>query len=141
MNHLLRNIDRLFDDLVPSSASRQTASFAPACDVEETDTHYLLSFDLPGVRKEDVKIELKDSLLSVAGERSIERESRSRHFVERAYGTFFRSFQLPSDADADGVQAEYKDGVLGISIPKAARAKPRQIEIRDWKSDSPRHVA
>lgn len=132
----MRAIDRLFYDLMSNEmGSAQQWSFSPACDVEETDSHYLVSFDLPGVRKEDVKIELKENQLMVSGERkSDKRDNAGRHIVERFHGSFQRLFTLPSTVDTDKVEAGYQDGVLRIAIPKAEAAKPRQIKISDGKT-------
>lgn len=118
------------------------AGFHPACDIEETDAHFLVCFDLPGVSKEDVKIELEQNELSVSGERREWRQAasdtasedatrpRSRyHFAERTLGKFHRVFTLPMAVDSSGVKARFVDGVLQITLPKAEAAKPRQIRI------------
>jgi HSP20 family protein len=135
---LQRGIDRIFDDmLIPFSGERSTDSawkFNPACDVEETDSHYMVSFDLPGISKDDVKIEITDNQMTVSGERKSEtREKGSRHVLERFHGAFQRSFTLPASVDSEHVEATYNDGVLRIAIPKAEAAKPRRIEVTEGK--------
>jgi HSP20 family protein len=120
----------LFDDFGWTFSDRRPwDQFAARCDIDEDDNHYVLSFDLPGVRKEDVKIELHDDVLTITGERKWDGRG-NRRFSERGYGRFQRSFSLPSTVDAGKVDAEFVDGVLRVSLPKAERAKPRQIEIR-----------
>jgi HSP20 family protein len=133
---LQRNIDRLFEDfLTPISGSferdqRQLMAFEPRVDVEETDTHYLLSFDLPGISKDDVKIELRDNQLTICGERKEERtEGKGRFLQERYYGQFQRSFTLPSNVDSERVEASYQNGVLYLAIPKSEASQPKVIPI------------
>lgn len=107
-------------------------SIFPACDIEEFDEHYLVSADLPGVKKEDIKIEIREKLLSVSGERKCKAGFEGKTLLRRteaAYGFFKRSFTLPSMGDADNAQAQYEDGVLKIFIPKVSSARPRKIEI------------
>jgi HSP20 family protein len=145
LSSLHRGVDRLFEEFMAPMASSSPgtlgdgfSAFNPACDVEETESHYLISFDLPGVSREDVRIELVDNQLVVSGERKEERAEgkRSRHFMERYYGSFKRTFALPSAVDPENIEADYRDGVLRIAIPKAATARPRQIRIGDGKQTS-----
>ncbi len=143
MSRLQRRIDRMFDDffsepfvssLVPSRELlpfSEEVGFTPACDVEETDTHYLVSFDLPGVKKDDVKIELHENQLTVSGERKEEKKGRGSR--ERYYGSFTRSFTLPSNVNADKAEANYENGVLQIALPKTAASVGKQIPIKEGK--------
>ncbi len=131
-----QEIDDMMDRLlVPLTTAKKSEAFNPACDVEETDQHYLMSFDLPGVSKEDVKIEVIDNILTITGERKTEKrnDKNNRHVSERYYGSFKRAFTLPSTIDAAHVEASYKDGVLQVAIPKAEAAKPHQIKISEGK--------
>jgi HSP20 family protein len=107
--------------------------FSPACDVTETDNSFEINFDIPGVNKDDVKVELKDNVLSISGERKSESEknTKNRHLKERSYGAFQRSFALPSGIDASQVRAEYNNGVLQVSIPKAEESQAKRIDIRE----------
>jgi HSP20 family protein len=117
-----RDLDRFFGE--------PAWTFNPACDVEETENAYLLSFDLPGVSKENVKIEVVDNQLLVAGERKSEKkENSARHIVERHHGAFQRAFALPASVDTAKIEASFRDGVLNVTIPKPEAAKPRQIAI------------
>ena len=107
------------------------SSWTPSVDIHETEESFVLSVDLPGVKKEDVTLEVKDSILSIGGERRQEKEvtEKSAHRIERRYGKFSRVFNIPSNVDASRVKAAYKDGVLQVTLPKVEDAKPRQIEI------------
>ena len=104
----------------------------PAMDVREKDKQYAITIELPGVGKEDVHVELEGGLLTVRGEKTSEREDKKehRHYTERSYGSFTRSLRLPSDADADRLEASFKDGVLAVTIPRTEAAKPRAIAIK-----------
>ena len=108
------------------------ANWNPAVDIQETDSEFVLKADLPDVKKEDVKVEFKDGVLSVQGERKQEKEEKGKRFqkVERAYGKFFRRFVLPTDVDIEQTKAEFKDGVLHVHLPKTVAAKPKAIEVK-----------
>jgi len=108
------------------------ANWSPAVDIQETDKEYLIKADLPEVKKEDVKVELLDGSLTIEGERKQEKEEKGKRFhkVEREYGKFVRRFGLPNEVDASKVQAEFKDGVLNVHLPKSATAKPKAIDVK-----------
>ena len=126
-------MNSLFDwnDSVFPGAPPRDSSWTPSVDIHETEESFELSVELPGVRKEDVSLEVKDSILSIRGERRSEKEvaEKSVHRIERRYGEFTRAFKVPSNVDASRVKAAYKDGVLQVTLPKAEDARPRQIEI------------
>ena len=105
----------------------EAETFLPACEVTEKQDQYLLSFDLPGIKKDDIHIELKDNQLVVSGERKSEHEEKSKHRVrsERTYGSFMRSFTMPSGLKPEQIKADYKDGVLTVRLPMRDEAKPR----------------
>lgn len=110
--------------------------FSPQVDVEENDDAYLLSVDLPGVKKDDVRVDLADDVLTISGERKREEEQKDRdgvHRYERMYGKFQRRFTLPSTIDVDKVEANMEDGVLRIALPKSESAKPRAIQVQSGK--------
>ena len=92
----------------------------------------MVTAELPGVNKEDIKVSVHDNVLSITGERKYEKEEKGKkyHRVERAYGSFMRSFTLPEDADGTKVTAEYKDGLLNVRVPKSEKAKPKTIEVK-----------
>ena len=108
------------------------AEWSPLVDITEDDKEYLIKAELPEVKKEDVKLSIHENVLSISGERKYEKEEKGKkyHRVERAYGSFMRSFTIPDDADASKVAAEYKDGVLKVRLPKSEKAKPKSIEVK-----------
>lgn len=108
------------------------AEWSPLVDITEDEKEYLIKAELPEVKKEDVKLTVQDEVLSISGERKYEKEEKGKkyHRVERAYGSFVRSFTLPEDADGTKVAAEYKDGVLKVHLPKSEKAKPKSIEVK-----------
>jgi HSP20 family protein len=108
------------------------ADWAPPVDIQETEKEYLIKAELPEMKKEDVKVEVLEGVLTIEGERSQEKEEKGKKFhkVERSYGKFVRQFALPREVDAAKVQAEYKDGVLNVHLPKTAEAKPKAIDVK-----------
>lgn len=108
------------------------AEWTPLVDIVEDEKEYLIKAELPEMKKEDVKITVQDDVLSISGERKYEKEEKDKkyHRVERSYGSFLRSFTLPEDADGTRVNAEYKDGILKVHLPKSEKAKPKAIEVK-----------
>ncbi len=131
--------DRLFNDKfwrflgAEDLASR---SWAPAVDLYETDQNLVLKAELPGVNPEDVELRVENNTLYVKGERKFENDAKDAnyHRIERAYGSFTRSFALPGSIDPDKVSAEYKDGVLTLTVAKREEAKPKTIKINVSKN-------
>lgn len=124
---LRREIDRLFEDAVGAGTR-----WSPAVDVREDDQSIDLDFELPGMKPEDVTVNVENGILSVSGEKRAERkegEEGRYHMTERTYGSFFRSFQLPQGVDENQIHAEFDNGVLSVRIPKTALPQPRRIEI------------
>ncbi|HAL56278.1 MAG TPA: hypothetical protein DCP63_07350 [Bacteroidetes bacterium] len=134
--NMQREINRLFDTFVRGGTQADESFgltyWTPAVDIAERDNEYVVKVDLPGVEKDDVKITLVSGVLTIRGEKKQENESKtgSFHRIERSYGSFQRSFTLPSSVRNDGIDAVYKDGILTITLPKAEEAKPKQIEVR-----------
>ena len=108
------------------------ADWMPAVDVQETETEYLIKADLPEVKKEDVKVTVHDGVMTIEGERKLEKEEKGKKFhrIEREYGRFVRKFTLPDGADEAKVAAEFKDGVLNVRVPKSAIARPKTVEVK-----------
>lgn len=106
--------------------------WSPLVDITEDDKEYVVKAELPEMKKEDIKINIHDDVLTVSGERKYEKEEKDRKFhrVERAYGSFMRSFTLPKDAEGSKITAEYKDGVLTVRLPKSEQAKPKTTEVK-----------
>jgi HSP20 family protein len=136
---LRREFDRLFDSWTPTTRGLKTEpSFAPACDVEEADDHYLLTLEIAGVKKEDVKIEVMNNQIFISGERRLEvkTEQEGQRHTERRFGKFSRSFEFPTAMASDKVEATYQDGILSIFVPKVESAKPRQVQIKSGNGSS-----
>jgi HSP20 family protein len=125
---LFRLFDTFFSDNGEDLASR---TWSPPVDIQETDDAYRIQVELPGLSKEDVQITLENSVLRLSGERKFEKDTKKEnyHRIERTYGTFSRSFALPTQVSSDKVEAKFEDGVLSIVVPKAEQAKPRRIAI------------
>lgn len=108
------------------------SQWSPSVNITENESEYVITADLPEVKLPDVKVTVENGVLTLKGERKIEKEQKETryHLVERSYGTFERRFSLPGDADPKMVNAAFKDGVLRISIGRSEAARPRQIEVR-----------
>jgi HSP20 family protein len=111
---------------------KAVAEWSPLVDISEDDREYLIKAELPEVKKEDVKVTAQEGTLTIMGERKFEKEEKGRKFhrVERAYGSFGRSFSLPVDASPAKVTAEFKDGMLTVHLVKDEKAKPQQVEVK-----------
>lgn len=109
-----------------------TGRWSPVVDIYETDESVILKVELPGMTKDDITIEINENNLILKGERTFQKDIKEEnyHRIERSYGTFSRSFTLPDTVDRDNVNANFKDGILEITIPKIEGAKPKQIEIK-----------
>lgn len=134
---LQERMNRMFDESFRGSGRSGGedwalgGAWAPAVDIYEHDGNIVVKAELPGVDPKDVDVRVENNTLSLRGERKIDDEVKqeSYHRVERAYGTFTRSFSLPSVLDQEKIKAEYKDGVLKVTLPKHEQAKPKQINI------------
>jgi len=124
---------RLFEDAVTRLLSEPRASrpWSPAVDICETEDALVLKADLPDVDLKDIDIHLENETLTISGERKFEKDEKVKgyHRIERSYGNFVRSFAVPATVDTDKVSAEYKNGVLVVTLPKKDAAKPRQVKI------------
>jgi HSP20 family protein len=108
------------------------AEWSPSVDISEDDKEYVVKAELPDVKKEDVKVNVENGVLTISGERKFEKEEKNRkyHRIERSYGNFTRSFTLPEAVKADKVNAEFKDGMLHVRLPKDESAKSKSVEIK-----------
>jgi len=108
------------------------AQWSPLVDITEDEKEYLIKAELPDMKKEDVRLTVENEVLAISDERNFEKEEKGKkyHRIERAYGSFVRSFSLPEDADGGKVTAEFKDGMLHVHLPKSQKAKPKAIEIK-----------
>ena len=132
LGSLQSEMNRLFNTVFDTpNGNGGLRRWVPAMDLVETEEEFVLRADLPGMSEEDVKIEIEDTVLSIAGERKTEHEERDQGFyrLERAFGTFQRSLTLPKGVNAEAVSASFDRGVLEVRIPKPEQSKPRRIEI------------
>ncbi|HET9366041.1 MAG TPA: Hsp20/alpha crystallin family protein [Candidatus Angelobacter sp.] len=128
-----RELATFFGNFADGSGKEQLAAgtFVPAVDVYEDEHNLVLKLEVPGVNEEDLNVSLENNTLTVQGERKFEKEEKEENFhrIERRYGSFTRTFKLPSTADTDKVEAGYEKGILKITVAKRAEAKPKQIKV------------
>jgi len=126
----------VFDSGFPRTRDREqsilSTAWAPLVDISEDDKSYQINVELPDMKREDIKVNVENGILTISGERLREKEEENRkyHRVERAYGSFVRNFTLPQNVDSNKVNATYKDGVLHVSIEKSESARPKAIEVK-----------
>jgi HSP20 family protein len=131
-----KRLSRLFDGTPARRGDSQeditVAEWAPSVDITEDDKEYLIKAELPEVKKNDVKVRVEDGVLYLSGTRHFEKEEKGKryHRIERAYGSFARSFALPDGVDPQKVNAEFKDGVLNVRVAKDPNARPKSIEVK-----------
>jgi HSP20 family protein len=128
-------LNRIFGRSTARAESGQemlaVADWSPSIDISETDAAYLIKAEIPGVKKEDVKVTIQDGMLTIQGERKMEKEEKGKKFhrVERSYGSFVRSFRIPDNANENSVKAEFKDGMLNVTLAKSAKAKAKSVNV------------
>ncbi|MGE0065933.1 MAG: Hsp20/alpha crystallin family protein [Solirubrobacterales bacterium] len=142
LDTLQSDVNRLFDGFFgrrgePGGAAQARRRWVPAMDLVETEDSLVLRADLPGLERDDLSIEVKDGVLTVSGERRAEHDDKQEgyHRVERSFGRFSRSLELPKGVETDSVSADFDRGVLEVRIPKPAERKPTRIEIGGAGSD------
>ncbi|NUO82863.1 Hsp20/alpha crystallin family protein [candidate division KSB1 bacterium] len=129
------DFDRVFNRFFDHDAletSYRSGAWEPAVDISETADEYQIHADLPGLTKDEVKINYEDGVISIRGEKKQEKEDKQKnyHRLERSYGMFERSFRLPNRVEIGKIEAKFKDGVLTLRLPKSEEAKPKEIPIR-----------
>jgi len=131
LSRLQDEMMRGFEDRYPRRAG-ESVGWTPACDILEDGENVTLRFELAGVEPKDVEIRFENGVLTMRGERKMEKEEKkdSYHRIELSYGAFTRSFSLPTAVDAEKIRAESKNGVLTVTLPKKAEAKPRAITVK-----------
>lgn len=135
LNQLHGNIDRMFDTqmsrLRDEDSPLSAADWTPAVDIREEDQRYVIHADVPGVNPDDIEVNMEDGVLTIKGERSTETTDEKAGYkrVERVRGSFYRRFSLPETADADGISAKSRNGVLEVVIPKQAKVLPKRIKV------------
>ena len=125
-------MNRLFNGLVTSRGARTGGEdWAPSVDISETDDGFIVTADAPGMSADDIKISVANNVLTLRGEKRNVREEKEENFhrVERAFGSFERTFSLPSTVDSENIRAKYKAGVLEVRLPKSKEAKPQEIKV------------
>jgi HSP20 family protein len=132
---LQNQMNRLFEDAMGTwpgeSNGRGNTNWVPPADIYETDNDLIAIVELPGVDSKKVDVRVENNVLTIRGERPFEQKVKqdNYHRLERSYGTFSRSFTLPATIDADKIRAEYRDGILNLTLPKSEKAKPKRIQI------------
>ena len=126
INRLRRELDQSFDTVA------REASWTPAVDIHEEAKQFVVRADLPGVKPADIEITAEKGVLSLRGARNFEQQNDEGHYsrVERVSGKFVRTFTLPENVQTEAIKAQFKDGVLELTIPKVAKAEPRKIEVQ-----------
>ena len=133
LSTLQEQMNRLFEDTLFRGRSDESAltTWAPAVDIYETENALVVKADLPDVNEKDLDIQVENNILTIRGERKFERDVKEDNYlrVERAYGSFSRSFSLGNTVNTEAIKAEYRDGVLTLTIPKREEAKPKQVKV------------
>ena len=135
MPTIQNRINRMFDDpffrLGRWTDDDSMGMWNPIVDLYEKDDHFVIKAELPGVDKNNIKVDLKDRVLTLSGERNYDNEVKEENYYrkERSYGKFQRAFRLPADVDSDKIRAEFKDGVLQVEVPKPEKIKAKQVTI------------
>ena len=132
LNDLQREIERLFENFTRDIPGPRLSALVPKMDVCETDADFEISAELPGLEEKDVQINFADGLLTIRGEKKSEKEEKDKnyHLVERNYGSFERTLQLPAGVDADSIKATIANGVLTVKVPKPAAVQPKKIDVK-----------
>jgi HSP20 family protein len=134
-------MDRIFEDTFTSQGEEKdmaASNWTPSVDIHENESELVLSAEVPGIEDKDIEIEIENNTLSIKGERKIEKETKEEnyHRIERSYGSFYRSFTLPTNVNQDNIKAEYDNGVLRISLPKKPELKSKKVKVLKPKSKS-----
>ncbi|MGZ3788382.1 MAG: Hsp20/alpha crystallin family protein [Bacteriovorax sp.] len=131
LNEMENEMDRFIQGSLGWPLEYEGFDFSPTCNVKETSKEYIVHFDIPGVKKDEIKIELDNNRLSVSGERKEKKEEKDSksYFTESYYGSFMRSFTLPSTVDQSKVDASFEDGVLTVKVPKSQASTIKEIKI------------
>ncbi len=127
------DLDRMFEEFMSTRILEPTTmEISPRVNVEENDNEWILTAELPGVTKDDIELNFRDNILTLSGEKKIEKEDKKKnyHHIERSYGRFSRSFAINSSIVTDKIEAKFKDGILTVVLPKAEEEKPKLIDIK-----------
>lgn len=127
---LQQEIDRVFDGFARNPPSAAAQRLVPSMDLSETDKDIEITVELPGMEEKDVEVQVLDNVLTIRGEKKSQREEKDYHLVERSYGSFARSVELPPGIDANAIAAEMSKGVLKVTVAKPAPAQARKVDIK-----------
>jgi HSP20 family protein len=135
---LREKMNRLFEETFTSRSEEKdlmAGTWTPSVDIYETENALVLSAEVPGIEEDDIEIKIEDNTLTLNGERKFEKETKEENFhrIERAYGSFYRSFTLPNYIDQDNIEAQHENGVLKITMPKKPELKPRKVRVLKTK--------
>lgn len=132
INQMEKEMERMFEGF------GRGGSFTPACEIRDEEKFYSVGLDIPGLRKEELDIEVKDNQLHITGERRFEEKTEKNNILrsERRYGKFSRVFTLPQNVNTDGIEARFENGVLEIVIPKEVKTQTKKITISDWNKEA-----
>jgi HSP20 family protein len=132
LEQIQERLNRLFAETPDRDEMFGFAGFAPRVDIQETEKEFTVTADLPDMKREDIKVGLENGTLTIEGERKFEKEDQGKKFhrVERQYGRFVRRFAMPTEVEPAKVEAQYKDGVLKVTMPKSAAAVPQAVEVK-----------
>ena len=129
---LQEQVNRLFESAFPRRTDNSAlTSWAPAVDIYETENELVVKADLPEVSEKDLDVRVENNMLTIRGDRKFEKKVEEENYlrVERTYGTFSRSFSLPNTVNTEAIKADYKNGVLTVTLPKRAESKPKQVKV------------
>lgn len=129
---LQEQFNRLFDSAFPARGDESAlTTWAPSVDIYETENELVIKADLPDLNEKEIDIRVENNMLTIRGERKFEQKVKEENYlrIERSYGSFSRSFSLPNTVNTEGIQAEYKQGVLTVELPKRAESKPKQVKV------------
>ena len=132
LSDLQEQVTRLFQSTFPRRSDNSTlTTWAPAVDIYETENELVVKADLPEVNEKDLDVRVESNMLTIRGERKFENKVEQEDYlrVERTYGAFSRSFSLPNTVNSEAIKADYKNGVLTITLPKRAESKPKQVKV------------
>jgi HSP20 family protein len=132
LSTLQDQVNRLFESSFKGNAENSSlTTWAPPVDIYETENELVIKADLPDVEEKDIDVQVENNMLTIRGERKFEESVKEDNYlrVERAYGSFSRSFSLPNTVNTEAIQAHYKNGVLKVELPKRAESKPKQVHI------------
>ena len=132
ISSLQEQFNRLFENrFAPGTEEQTLTAWAPAVDVYETENELVIKADLPQMSEKELDVRVENNMLTIRGERKFEQKVKEENYLrmERAYGSFSRSFSLPNTVNTEAIQAEYKEGVLTVTLPKRAESKPKQVKV------------